>query len=101
MLWTVRAKGLRNEAGPTKGCRRTFRDTTQEVLVVELRRALPQRDHAGLDTDRLQLRAVELIRAASELLVVDIRGDGHLSGVDLQDTCPRRLVRKGELDLPV
>ena len=79
----------------------TFRNTAQEVLMAELRRTFPQGDHTGLDTDRLQLRTVELIRAASKLLVVDVVANGHLAGVDLEDAAARGLVRQGELDLAV
>ena len=85
---------------PTNG-EHTFRHTAQEVLVAELRRTLPQGNHTGLDTDRLQLRTVELVCAASKLLVVDVVADGHLAGVDLEDAAARSLVRQGELDLAV
>ena len=73
----------------TGGVGPTFCDTTQEVLVAELRRALPQRDHTSLNTDGLELRAVELVRTPCQLLVIDIGANGHLARVDLQDagTC--------------
>ena len=61
----------------------TFRNTAQEVLMAELRRTFPQGDHTGLDTDRLQLRTVELVRTSGELVVVHIGRDSHLARVNL------------------
>ena len=52
--------------------------------MVELRRALPEGDHARLDADGLELRAVELVRAPRQFLKVD-PCVGHFAGVDLED----------------
>lgn len=67
----------------------------------DLGHSLPERDHARLDTDGLQLRAAELVRAAGQLGVVDRLVDGHFPAVDLEDLGPRLLVRERELDLAV
>ncbi len=41
--------------------------------MIELRSPLSERNHAGLNTDRLQLRSIELVRASRKLLKVDVR----------------------------
>ena len=60
-----------------------------------------QRQHAGLHADRLELRRIEVIRRACQLLEVDIWRDIHLAGVNLQDLGARILCGVRELDLPV
>ena len=79
----------------------TFRDTAEEVLVRQPRGALPQRNHARLDAYRLEMRAVELVRAPRQLLVVHVGANGHLPAVDLEDARTGGLVRERELDLAV
>ena len=79
----------------------TFCNTSQEVLVAQLRGTLPQSDHTGLNTNGLQLCAVELVCTPSKLFVVDVRRDGHLPRVDFQDTSSGGLVRQRELDFAV
>ena len=71
------------------------------MLVAELRSAFPEGDHTRLNTHRLQLCAVELVRAPRQLLVVHVGANGHLPAVDLEDSRARRLVRERELDLAV
>ena len=46
----------------------------------------------------LELSAVEVVRAASKLLVVDVLVNIHLARVDLQDARSRLLRRVGEFD---
>jgi hypothetical protein len=62
---------------------------------------LAERNHTSLDTDRLELGAVELIRRPRQLLIVDIFLHAHLTGVNLKDTCAGFLVGKWELNLTV
>jgi len=49
----------------------------------------------------LELSAVEVVRAASKLLVVDVLVNIHLARVDLQDARSRLLRRVGEFDLAI
>ena len=69
--------------------------------MAQLSRTFPERNQTRLNTHSLQLRAVELVRTPCQLLVVDIRSDGHLPGVDLEDPGTGSLVWQRELDLSV
>lgn len=57
---------------------RTLGNAAQEVLMAELCGTLPQRNHAGLDADSLQLGTVELVGTPRQLLEVDVWRDSHL-----------------------
>lgn len=63
------------------------------MLMAQLGRALPKRNHTRLDTHSFQLRAVKLVRAPRELFVVHVGPDRHLPRVDLEDTGARGLIR--------
>ena len=97
----------------------------QEVLMGDQAGLSPQGNHASLDTNRLALRSVKVVCAPDldwqlltvtvkpllcrlrkvpkpgEFLVVDVRIDVHLPGVDLHDARPRFLGGCRELDLTV
>ena len=47
------------------------------------------------------MSSVEVVSGPGQLLVVDVRVDVHLPGVDLHDPGSRLLGGGGELDLPV
>ena len=76
-------------------------DGIDVVLVTDLGLAEPQRDHASLDTDGLELGAAELVRGPGQLGPVDVAVDLHLAGVDPQDLGAALLVRQRELDLAI
>ena len=69
--------------------------------MAQLRGTIPKRNHTGFDAHRLELSAVELVRTPRQLLVVDIRSDRHLPGVNLEDPGTGSLVWQRELDLSV
>ena len=73
----------------------------KEVLVGHEVRLPPEGDHPRLDTHRLALGSVEIVRGSGEFLVVDVRIHVHLPGVDLHDPGPSLLRRGRELDLSV
>ena len=50
---------------------------------------------------KLTLSSIEVVGRPGQLLVVDVRVDIHLPGVDLHDPGPGLLGGGGELDLPV
>lgn len=60
-----------------------------------------EREDARLDAHSLELRGVEVVRAARELLVVDVRRHAHLARVDGDDARAGVLRRVRELDLAV
>lgn len=60
-----------------------------------------QGEHAGLYADGLELRSVEVVCGARQLLKVDIRRHVHLARVDLQDLYARVLGWVRELNLAV
>uniref|UniRef100_A0A3B3BFM8 TATA box binding protein n=1 Tax=Oryzias melastigma TaxID=30732 RepID=A0A3B3BFM8_ORYME len=68
--------------------------------MVELGGAATQSDHTSLHAHSLALSAVEVIRAASQLLIIDIKTDIHLAGVNLHDAGSSLFIWHGELDLP-
>ena len=49
-------------------------DTLDEILVMNLGRVAPQREHARLDAHRLELRTIEVVGATAKLLKVDLCG---------------------------
>ncbi len=56
-------------------------DALHKVLVVDIGRVPPQGQHACLHTHRLELRCVEVVRGAGQLLKVDVcGGDGGRPG---------------------
>ena len=55
----------------------------------------------GFDADGLALGAVEVVRAARQLLEVDVLAHVHLAAVYLHDACARLLIGVGKLDLAV
>lgn len=61
----------------------------------------PECQHARLHADRLELRSVEVVGGARQLLKVDVRRDVHFAGVDLQDLGARVLRGVRKLDLAV
>ena len=67
----------------------------------QLRRPFPQRNHTSLDTNGLELRPIELIRASRKFVKVDVFGSGHLARMNLEDTCAGSFVRQRELDLTI
>ena len=71
------------------------------MLVPNLNHAFPQRNHPGLHTHRLQLRAAKLVRAPRQLGPVDRVVHRHLAAVDLEDLRPGLLVGQRELNLAV
>jgi len=79
----------------------TLCDTAQEVFVGQLGGALPESNHASLDTCCLELCAVELVSTASKLFEIDIRADSHFAGVDLKDTSSSGFIWKGEFDFAI
>ncbi len=71
------------------------------MLVSDLVLAGTQRNHTGLDADRLEHGAAKLVGAACQLAPVDTVGDLHLSRVDLEDLGAGLLVGQREFDLAV
>lgn len=69
--------------------------------MVQLCGPAAQCDHAGLHAHSFALGSVEVVSAASQLLVVDVGADVHLAGVNLHDASSGLFVRHGELDLSV
>eukprot|EP00968_Pinguiococcus_pyrenoidosus_P025343 scaffold5910_cov239-Pinguiococcus_pyrenoidosus.AAC.3 len=64
-------------------------DRFHEVLVLDLRRFSPQRQHSRLDTDGLELRSVEVLAGSCQLLKVHVLLIYvHLPAVDAQDPRP-------------
>lgn len=55
----------------------------------------------GFDANSFALSTVEVVRASSQLLIVDILADIHLTTVDLHDSSARLFIRVRELDLSV
>ena len=78
-----------------------LQDSLHVILVVQLSGSTAQRDHPSLHTHGFALGSVEVVGAASQLLVVDVRTDVHLAGVNLHDASSGLFVGHGELDLPV
>ena len=54
-----------------------------------------------LDTNSLELGAVEVVCAARKLLKVDVGGDVHLARVDAEDIAAGLLTGQGELNLAI
>ena len=79
----------------------TFGDAAQEVFVSQFRGTFPQSNHARLNTDSLQLCAIELVCTPRKLLKIDITVHCHLSGMNLKNSGTCSLVWKWEFDLPV
>lgn len=71
------------------------------MLMAQLNRTFPQRDHTSLNTNSFELCPIELVSAPSELFKVNVRGGSHLPGVNLQDTRTSTLVGEGKLDFAV
>mmetsp|Transcript_18452 Transcript_18452/g.46683 ORF Transcript_18452/g.46683 Transcript_18452/m.46683 type:complete len:537 (-) Transcript_18452:109-1719(-) len=76
-------------------------DALHKVLVAHLGAVAPQRQHARLHAHRLELRGVEVVGRARQLLKVDVARHVHLARVDAQDLGACVLVGVRELDLAV
>ena len=71
--------------------------STQTALPVNIK----LKSLTGRHDPQLTLSSIEVVSRPGELLVVDVRVDVHLPGVDLHDPGSRLLGGGGELDLPV
>ena len=78
-----------------------LRNRIHIMLVPNPRHALPQRNHPGLHTHGLQLRAPKLVRTPRQLGPIHPVIHRHLPTMDPQDLRPRLLVRQRELNLPI
>mmetsp|Transcript_1778 Transcript_1778/g.3834 ORF Transcript_1778/g.3834 Transcript_1778/m.3834 type:complete len:429 (-) Transcript_1778:221-1507(-) len=72
-----------------------------ELSLRDLHPPLAESEQTRLGAHGLDVRARELILGHDELLEVDVLGEVHLGGVDLEDVPARLLVGRRELDLPV
>jgi len=79
----------------------TFGNAAQEVFVSQFCGTFPQSNHACLNADSLQLRAIKLVRTPRKLLKVHITVHRHLPGVDLKNSSACGLVWKWEFNLPI
>lgn len=78
-----------------------LQDPLHVIFMVQLCGPAAQRYHTCLHTHSFALGSIEVVGAASQLLVVDIRTDVHLAGVNLHDASSGLFVWHGELDLSV
>lgn len=78
-----------------------LQDSLHVIFVVQLCGPTSQCYHAGLHAHGFALSSIEIVGAASQLLIVDVRTDVHLAGVNLHDASSGLLVWHGELDLSV
>lgn len=78
-----------------------LQDSLHVIFMVQLCGPAAQCDHTCLHTHSFALGAIEVVGAASQLLVVDIGTDVHLAGVNLHDASPGLFIGHGELDLSV
>ena len=67
----------------------------------QFRGAFSKSDHTRLNTDCLELCAVEFVRAPRKLFKVYITVHRHLSGMDLENSSSCGFVRKREFNLPI
>lgn len=78
-----------------------LQDSLHVIFVVQLCGPTSQRYHTSLHAYSFALSTIEVVGAASQLLVVDIRTDVHLTGVNLHDASSGLLIWHGKLDLSV